>query len=288
MYTEEDQPGVEQRFSLPALPLQIRVSGQAEVVVPVVASPSEPESSPSEPALPEAPTSVSPSPNTPPRIAALASLAVAVGGESYGPLLASFLSDAEDPVEALQVEVAGDGQVAARVEGGRLVVRGLRAGSGQVEIRVADSQGVWASAQVKVEVRAAGQGPRLRALPKMVLSVGGEKVLDLAAYVYDPDTPLAALSWTLVSEGGVEAHMAGTLLSLRGASAGPARLSLQVADPEGNVAMAALAVQIEAAATPADSSRRSCSGTARSSTATTSSSSPSTPSTTTATPTTSW
>lgn len=247
IYTAPGQPGVEQRFALPELPLQVRVGGQAEVVQPAEeVLPTQPE-----PVLPEPPAQVSAPVNTPPLIAALAPLAVAVGGESFGPLLASFLSDAQDAVEELQVEVEGDGQVAARLEGGRLVVRGLRAGLGQVKILAFDTQGAQAGGLVQVEVRVAGQGPRFRTLPRVGLAVGGEKALDLAAYVFDPDTPLASLSWTLVPEGGVEAILIGTQLQLRGTAAGPARISLQAADPEGNVAAAALAVQVEEPTSPA-------------------------------------
>jgi hypothetical protein len=245
MYTAPDQPGVEQRFSLPEQPLQVRVGGQAALVQPIAVSPpSSPEILPTEPVQSEAP-SLSPPPNTPPQVLAPTGLAVAVGAESDGPLLAGFLRDAEDPFEVLQVEVAGDAQVAARIEDGRLVVRGLQAGPGLVEIRVGDREGAWASAQVEVWVRAVGQGPLLRALPKVALRVGGEKTLDLSSYVYDPDTPLAALSWSLAPEGGVEADIAGATLTLRGVAVGPARLGLQVADTEGNMAMAALALQVE-------------------------------------------
>ena len=241
IYTEEDQPGVEQRFALPEQALELRVGGQAVVVqLPVEI----PVPSPVEPVLPTPPVALIAPVNTSPRILPIAPLAVAVGGESYGPLLAGFLSDAEDEFEVLRVEVAGDAQVAARIEGGRLVVRGLRAGVGLVQVLVEDSEGAQASGQVEVEVRIAGQGPLLRALPRMVLNVGGEKVLDLATYVFDPDTPLAALSWTLTPEGGVEVSLAGTQLQLRAIAAGPARVGLQVADPEGNRAMAALALKL--------------------------------------------
>ncbi|MCC7261270.1 MAG: hypothetical protein IT369_01985, partial [Candidatus Latescibacteria bacterium] len=255
IYTEEDFPGVEQRFALPALPLRLRVGGEATVParVPAVSPPVavEPEVVPPELAPSTPPPASSPTlppPNTAPTIGLLPGLRVAVGGESYGLLLAAYLADAEDSTSALLVEVEGDGRVAARLESGRLVVRGLEPGTGIVVVRVADPQGATASAQVAVAVLAAGQGPLLRALPKVSLRVGAEKSVDLVSFVYDPDTPLDQLRWLLQPETGVEAWISGSTLGLRGRTVGPARVALQVADPEGNVAMAALAVQVEVSA----------------------------------------
>ena len=256
IYTEEDKPGVEQRFALPNPTLQLRVGGEAPVVqTPVVA---DPEPLLPEPTLPEpvppaptpAATPAMPAANTAPTIGLLPGLSVAVGGESYGPLLARYLGDAEDPVAALAIEVAGDDQAAARLEEGRLVVRGLQAGTGTVTIRVSDTQGTWVAAQVEVEVRAAGKGPLLRALPKVSLRVGAERSVDLIPFVFDPDTPVDQLHWEWLPEGGVEVSITGTILSLRGTEAGTARVGLRVADPKGNVALAALVVQVEPAPPP--------------------------------------
>jgi len=247
MYTAQDQPGMEQRFALPEAPLQVRVGGQVLWTPP---SPL-PEPAPLPPAapIPETPPLLPPEPpaNTPPTIAPLPALNAALGGESWGPLLARYLEDAEDPVGALRVGVEGDGKVAVRLEAGRLVVRGLEAGLGRVSVRVTDTEGAWAEAGFEVEVRAAGQGPLLRALPRVGLRVGGERALDLSAYVYDPDTPLAELSWSLAAEGGVEAALAGAVLNLKATSLGLAQVGLQVRDPEGNAALAVLAVQVEEA-----------------------------------------
>jgi len=247
MYTAQDQPGMEQRFTLPEAPLRVRVGGQVLWTPP---SPSpEPAPLPSAAPIPETLPLLPPElpANTPPTIAPLPALNAALGGESWGPLLARYLEDAEDPVGALRVEVEGDGKVAVRLEAGRLVVRGLEAGLSRVSVRVTDTEGAWAEAGFEVEVRAAGQGPLLRALPRIGLRVGGERALDLSAYVYDPDTPLTQLSWSLAAEGGVEASLAGAGLNLKATSVGLAQVGLQVRDPEGNAALAVLAVQVEEA-----------------------------------------
>ncbi len=230
IYTERGRPGVERRFQVP-LPLVIRVEGGG----PIAPAPA--------PVVEQRPAPVPV--NAPPEITALEPLAVAVGGERPGPLLAAVVRDGDDALETLRMEVEGDSVAAARIEAGHIVVRGLRAGQGQVALRVRDPRGGQASAVLRVEVRVAGESPLLRALPRLRMAVGQEQALFLEGYASDLDTPAEDLRFAVAASGGVEAWLEGRELHLRGTAPGPARIDLQVADPEGNTAAAALAVEVE-------------------------------------------
>jgi len=187
--------------------------------------------------------------NDPPVLEVFAPLTVQVGDELEGPSLEDQVADVDDALDQLSFEISGDHLVAAEIRVGHIVVRGLDAGAGAVEVVVRDPLGAEATDTLWVAVTDTARTPQVAGLPDLILRAGEPFSLSLDEWVTDPDTPDSLLTWSVSSAPVVEAQIAAgrqVLLSAPHGYVGDIEVVLAVSDPEGNSAIAAFAVTVQA------------------------------------------
>ena len=183
--------------------------------------------------------------NDPPQIAALGSMAVALGGIRRGPLLHEVISDPDHMLAELQVEIFGDEIAAASIVEGALEIHGLSTGIGQLRLEVTDPYGAQSTAWLEIQVIRLEAGPELEPMKDVVIEVG--EGYELAVGVSDADTPLAELTWSVTADDPIAVEVvagAVPMLELSGLSVGEAVVRLQARDPEGSEATIAFRVQV--------------------------------------------
>ena len=184
--------------------------------------------------------------NDSPRLAESDPLEVAVG-QRYVLPLTSVIADVDDELETVLIEEYITEYARLFRDGNWLVVEGRSEGAGELLLRAVDPQGGSSERLWPVRVVALSEGPQWTARPEIELALDRAVAVELSTYVVDVDTPVDRLSWSLRGDG-IEVAWdteAADIAWLRAESPGTAILYVEVADPEGNVAVETWTFQVQ-------------------------------------------
>ena len=176
--------------------------------------------------------------NDPPRLQLPASMTATVGARTVGPRISDWVTDVDDDIKDLVIELVGD-SVDVWEEDGRLQLRGVRTGAAVVHVRVTDPAGASHQGTVDVDVVAASVAPVILIPADPLLLPGQRLALALGLLVVDADTPrLDDLEIVVVASGALSAAVVADSLVLTSgmATASDAEVYLTVTDVDGNTA----------------------------------------------------
>ena len=184
--------------------------------------------------------------NDPPRLQLPASMTATVGARTVGPRISDWVTDVDDDIKDLVIELVGD-SVDAWEEDGRLQLRGVRTGAAVVHVRVTDPAGASHQGTVDVDVVAASVAPVILIPADPLLFPGQRLALALGLLVVDADTPrIDDLEIVVVASGALSAAVVADSLVLTAgmATASDAEVYLTVTDVDGNTASGMWTVSI--------------------------------------------
>lgn len=184
--------------------------------------------------------------NDPPTAVRPAAVYPVKGGDPVVVPLSALLSDIDDEIADLGLELSDPFGISTRIQDDDLLITGLQVGRSVIDFTVRDMAGATASSRM-VAVVLAENGmivPAVDAIPPVRLLGGQSGRVELGDYV-DDDTP-DQLTWTATADSGLDVALEGSLLSVSGAGVfiGSSSVALQVVDPDGNEAGGSVEVQI--------------------------------------------
>ncbi|SVD66069.1 uncharacterized protein METZ01_LOCUS418923, partial [marine metagenome] len=130
-----------------------------------------------------------------------------VTGGSYSMVVGGFIeielselvSDSDDSLADLAIDVVGDEFVTAEIVGGKLRLRGTQAeGPGRVALTAIDPHGVLTRAHLEVSVTTLSQAPQVEA-PALSLYPGQALRVDLSQWIDDADSGADDLTITAIA-----------------------------------------------------------------------------------------
>jgi hypothetical protein len=160
--------------------------------------------------------------------------------------LADLLSDADDPLTSLDIELLADNGLQAEVseDGTQIVISATEAGRGVIQIMASDSEQTVEGRLVAIVLEQDQNiGPKIGPLTPLRFIQGITGTLDLADLATD-DSPAASLLWTPVAPDELHPSVTGTtlLVSAQPDFVGPSTVVLLVTDSELNQDSATLPV----------------------------------------------
>ena len=154
---------------------------------------------------------------------------VNVGGSAKSLGVASYFSDADGDLMAYAASSSAAGIATASASGATVTITPVAGGTATVTVTADDGQGSSASQIVAVKVNRAPT--RHGSLPALTVTTGANaKTLDVSGAFDDPD--LDTLSYTATSSDKTKAtvSVSGSTLSVTGAAAGSATISVTASD----------------------------------------------------------
>ncbi|MBT5965608.1 MAG: T9SS type A sorting domain-containing protein [Gemmatimonadetes bacterium] len=150
--------------------------------------------------------------------------------------LAELLSDADDPLTGLDIELLADNGLQAQVseDGTEIVISGSEAGRGLIQIMASDSEQTVEGRLVAIVLEEDQSiGPQIGPLTPLRFLQGITGTLDLANLATD-DSPASSLFWTPVAPNELHPSVTGTtlLVSAQPDFVGPSAVVLIVTDAE--------------------------------------------------------
>ena len=169
------------------------------------------------------------------------------GGAPVVVPLSRLLSDIDDDIAELSLELSDATGVNAEIEGDNLLITGLQEGRSVIDFTVRDMSGATASSRmVAVVLTEEGTiGPEVGAIAPVRLLGGQSREVQLNEHVTD-DGPGRLLTWTATPDSGIAVDLVDSLLTVSGAGVfiGSSKVALQVVDADGNRASGRLDVEI--------------------------------------------
>ncbi len=135
--------------------------------------------------------------------------------------------------------------VTASASGSGVTLTGVAEGRATVTVTATDSDGLSVSQSVSVTVRAADRAPvAVGTLGALSLEAGGLDIFDAAPYFRDPDGDGLTYGAGTADPTIAAASAAGSIVTVRGVSAGTTTLSLTATDPSGLSATHSTTVEV--------------------------------------------
>ncbi|EFM09449.1 S-layer domain protein [Paenibacillus curdlanolyticus YK9] len=176
-----------------------------------------------------------------------------VGGSDFTLDAANVFSDSDGDALTFTAASSDAGTALASVSGTQLTVHGAAAGTATITLTATDTHGAAEDAVFTVTVNAAPSSPNhkptvIQAPSAQTLTVGGSDfTLDVANVFSDSDGDALTFTASSSDAGTALASVSGTQLTVHGAAAGTANITLTATDTHGAAEDAVFTVTVNAA-----------------------------------------
>ena len=168
-------------------------------------------------------------------------------GETERVFVRSYFSDPDRDRLEYSVASSNAGVAMATVSGTVVSITGVAEGNATVTVTASDPDGLTATQEIGVSVGSVNQWPEtVGTIPEQTVNVGSRVTVDVARYFRDPDGDDLEYEAETFFTNRATVSMSGSVMTIRGVSAGNTSLTVTASDPDGLEARQRTRVTVQA------------------------------------------